>query len=336
MVVYVGFLAAGSAIGPVVAGAVAEDLGNWRWFPRITAIAVFVNLIGSIFMLPETTHEAIGLTGPDIVVEDDSVSKAEEATVEYAQSPEQSPVTLPQIANQDLRTEWTTRSFSSCYVELNWQNALFYTIHPIKLIVSPQVLVTVLVFGFTIGWSVITSILAANIYAQPPLLWDSLHVGLLSFAPLTGLLIGLPIGGAFADFLSNRAQKSSRGHDPRVRLPAVLLGACVSPAVCLVLGYGLRPPRHWIILCVGWAMLSMGLTGSANVLLTYAVDCLGPQAGYIGPLVNLTKNSLAFGVSYSSVRWMQAMGPVNEFAIMAVYYGSLTYLSLHSGSYAIK
>ncbi|KAM0208730.1 hypothetical protein ACHAQD_011481 [Fusarium lateritium] len=35
MVVYVGFLAAGSSVGPLVAGAVGVGLGSWRWYLRI-------------------------------------------------------------------------------------------------------------------------------------------------------------------------------------------------------------------------------------------------------------------------------------------------------------
>ncbi|KAL3475743.1 major facilitator superfamily domain-containing protein [Aspergillus californicus] len=258
MVVYVGLLAAGSALGPIVAGAVAQTLGDWRWYQRIIAIAVAVNLVSCILMLPETTHDA----------------------------------------------------------RMNWSKALVRTIQPVQLIAAPQVIVTVLVFGLTVGWSATISILVATVYAQPPMIWNSLHVGLMSAAPLIGLIIGLPIGGMLADFLSNRAAKS-HSHDPATRLPAVLLGALISPAGCLAVGYGLRDPQAWIKVSAGWAMLSLGLTGSANILLTHAVDCLPSRAGDVGALVNLIKNFLAFGVSYASIDWMQRMGPVRQFAIMA-------------------
>ncbi|KAL6416055.1 hypothetical protein AUP68_00264 [Ilyonectria robusta] len=317
MVVYVGFLAAGSALGPVVAGAVAQGVGDWRWYQRILAVAVGLNLMSSIFMLPETTHNAMGISGPVAIVEDDA--KPEETSVEYAEPPghQSEAVVEGSPTRMWLRTEWMKRSFSSHYVEMNWRDAILRTIQPLELIAAPQVLVTTFVFGLTIGWTVIISILVATVYAQPPLLWNSLNVGLLSIAPLVGLLVGLPIGGLLADFLSNRAEKSSRGHDPATRLPSVLLGALISPTGCLVLGYGLRRPETWIQVCIGWAMLSLGLTSSANVLLTYAVDCLPSRAGHIGALVNLTKNCVAFGVSYASVSWMQSMGPVNQFAVMA-------------------
>ncbi|KAJ3454124.1 hypothetical protein MRS44_018018 [Fusarium solani] len=45
MVVYVGFLAIGAALGPIISGAVAQGLGEWRWFQRVMSIAVAVNLV---------------------------------------------------------------------------------------------------------------------------------------------------------------------------------------------------------------------------------------------------------------------------------------------------
>ena len=68
MVVYVGFLAAGSSVGPIVAGAVADGLGSWQWFFRILAIAIALNLASSVAMLPETTADR------DISNTSDSVS----------------------------------------------------------------------------------------------------------------------------------------------------------------------------------------------------------------------------------------------------------------------
>jgi MFS family permease len=56
IVVYVGFLAAGSSIGPILAGAVASGLHSCRWFFGIISIAIGVNLISCNFMLQDTTH----------------------------------------------------------------------------------------------------------------------------------------------------------------------------------------------------------------------------------------------------------------------------------------
>ncbi|KAH7169577.1 major facilitator superfamily domain-containing protein [Fusarium sp. MPI-SDFR-AT-0072] len=328
MVVYVGFLAIGAALGPIISGAVAQGLGEWRWFQRVMSIAVAVNLVSSIIMLPETTHEGMDLNEGAVLEGQKEEAetkktecKAEEIMVENTTSTAQISSPTEQPA---LKMEYVRRSFSLHFVELNWKASLFSFFQPFKLIVLSQVFVTVVVFGLTIGWTAITSILTSIIYAQTPFLWGPLSIGLLNAGPLVGITIGLPIGGALADMLFNRATRRSNGvTDPATRLPALLLGGLLSPAGCLVMGFALLDPGNYMVVCVGWGMLCLGLTSSANVLLTYTVDCLPTRAAHIGALANVTKNSIGFAVSYGAVDWLRRMGPVNQFSTMAgVLWGS--------------
>ncbi|KAM5343697.1 hypothetical protein ACJ41O_012234 [Fusarium nematophilum] len=315
MVVYVGLLAAGSSLGPIVAGAIADGLNDWRWFFRILAIVIALNLGGSIVMLPETTHDMDEPRHGTPTSAEDGNDSSKPAHFDIEEAPQSSSAS---VSSESLTAEWMTRSFSMKYVKLDWKLALRSIYEPYQLIILPQVLVTTLVFGLTIGWTVLVSIIIAMRFGQPPLLWSALAIGLLSIGPLVGLLIGLPIGGPVADFLFNRASRRHEGReDPRSRLPAVVFGALVSPAGCLIMGFGLKGSASWILVAIGWAMLALGLTSSANVLLTYSVHTIPSRASHIGALVNLTKNCLAFGVSYTSVSWTAAVGPVGQFGTMA-------------------
>ncbi|WAO95401.1 MFS domain-containing protein [Fusarium falciforme] len=311
MAVYVGFLAAGSALGPIFAGIVAQHQGSWRWYLRILSIATSLNLLASILMLPETTHkpELINDTGSDSGT---SNPKATSSIVENAPTTATTPE--PSVSS---RAEWISLSFTKKPMPLEWSRALPSFFEPLQMLIVPRVLVTVYVFGLTIGWTVIISILLGMTYAQPPLLWGSQSIGLLNVAPLLGLLIGLPFGGYLSDLLFIRSAKDGKGPSPASRLPVALLGMLISPSGCLVIGYGLKHPDTWIQVCVGWGMLAFGLTASANVLLAYAVNTIPSRAGDIGVLVNFMKNTVAFGVSYASLPWMNGVGPVKQFATMA-------------------
>ncbi|OBR11181.1 Major facilitator superfamily transporter [Colletotrichum higginsianum IMI 349063] len=318
MVVYVGLLAAGSAIGPIVAGVVAEGLGDWRWYFRILSAMIFVTFFGSLIMLPETRVEV-----------------SREAEVELSTITEDSPKgQLPSPTCTEIETangrsgalsrrtslgqQWRLRSFSMAYVDMDWKLAASSLIHPIQLLVAPQVLITTFIFGLTIGWTVLVSILVSVVYSPPPFLWGARAIGLLSIGPLVGLLVGLPVGGALADYLFNRATRRNGGiSDPASRLPAVAIGGLISPAGCLVIGYGLQSPDKWAQVSIGYGMVATGLTCSANILLTYAVDTMPPRASHIGVLVNLIKNSVGFGVSYAATSWMAQVGPVAQFGTMA-------------------
>ncbi|KAF9775529.1 hypothetical protein IL306_006354 [Fusarium sp. DS 682] len=328
MVVYVGFLAIGAALGPIISGAIAQCLGEWRWFHRVMSVAVAVNLVFNILMLPETTHDSISLNGGAVLGgqnEDEVPRKTEcEAEENKIQNVMSTAKTISSVEQVTLKREYVRRSFSLHFVELNWNAFLISFFQPLKLIVLPQVLVTVVIFGLTIGWTVITSILVSIIYTQPPLLWDPLPIGLLNAGSLVGIIVGLPIGGALADMLFNRATRRSNGvTSPVTRLPALLPGALLSPAGCIVMGFALRDPDNYMMVCVGWGMLCFGLTSSANVLLTYAIDCLPTRAAHIGALANVTKNSIGFAVSYGAVNWLRKMGPVDQFSTMAgILWGS--------------
>ncbi|KAH6950924.1 major facilitator superfamily domain-containing protein [Fusarium avenaceum] len=320
MVVYVGFLAAGSAVGPLVAGAVGVGLGSWRWYLRILSIMTGANLIASILMLPETTHDLDELHVPENAALDDdnTVQKPSTTSIEDIRTPSLADTTMESTPSINLGKEYMSRSFSSDYIPLRWKEMPLRLIQPLQLLSAPQVLVTVYVFGLTIGWTVIISIIISFVYASPPLLWNSRSIGLINISSLIGLLVGLPVGGYFADLLFIRSTRGrTREPDPRSRLPIIVLGALVSPSGCLILGYGLRHPDSWVMVCVGWCLLAFGLTGSANVLLTYSATSMPSRTGDIGVLVNVMKNCLAFSVSYASLPWMQAMGSVKQFAIMA-------------------
>ncbi|GKT93689.1 hypothetical protein Ct61P_11539 [Colletotrichum tofieldiae] len=317
MVVYVGLLAGGSAIGPIIAGVVAEGVGDWRWYFRLLSILIFITFIGSLIMLPETRIESpkedqIEL---NLTTEDDSKVLRSSPTYDEVENCNQQPAASERMS---IGKQWRLRSFSTAYIDMNWKLAAYSLVRPVRLLVAPQVLVTTLVFGLTIGWTVIVSILISVVYSPPPLLWGARDIGLLSVGSLVGLLVGLPVGGALADYLLNRASQRKSGiSDPATRLPAAIIGGLISPAGCLVIGYGLQSPSKWAQVSVGYGMLTTGLTCSANILLTYAVDTMPSRASHIGVLVNLIKNSVGFGVSYAATSWMAQAGPVAQFGTMA-------------------
>lgn len=315
MVVYVGFLAAGSAVGPIFAGGIASGLNNWRWFFGVSSIGIGINLLTCILMLPETTHvtndyEFDGSRSTPEEEKDDGAYIETERMEVDATSAQQ---------NQSLKRLWIERSFyTGLFYVKKRENLLKLFLQPFPLLLAPPVLVTTLVFGLTIGWTALMSIVVSNFYSAPPHLWQAWQIGLINFGPLIGLLVGLPLGGMIADMLSKVAARRSDGeHDPRSRLPAVIFGGIISPAGCLVMGFTFQKDLHWIGIAVGWGMLAFGLTASANVLLTYSVDCFRMHAGHVGVLVNVVKNSLAFGVSFASMNWYYEVGPAKQFGTMA-------------------
>ncbi|KAJ5616728.1 hypothetical protein N7537_001842 [Penicillium hordei] len=308
MVVYVGFLAGGSALGPIIAGLLGSATGEWQWYFKFLAILSGINVITCILMLPETTDDI-----PNDFLDNsgqlDSKNDTEQIRTESA-----TPTSPP-----NLLTIWVSRSFKMGIFDFKRDlNALQYLYTPFTMILQPPVIVTIMIFGLTIGWSVASSIILSNVFQEPPMLWSSRAVGFLSISPLVGLICGLPIGGVLADKLSSRSARQFCGiHVPESRLVLVTIGAVLSPLGVLIIGITLGQHTGWVGQAFGWGLLSLGLTASANILITYAIDCHPLRAPDIALLVNFTKNLLAFGVSLRSMDWYAEDGPVKQFGVMA-------------------
>ncbi|OOQ88062.1 putative MFS transporter [Penicillium brasilianum] len=311
MVVYVAFMAAGSALGPVLAGLIGTGTGNWQWYFTLLAVISGVIMLLCILMLPETTTSSLSVGYCD-----QSEVPACKHDAEIAEHSEVIPNTQQEVVLWDV---WVSRSFK--VRNSDWdrdQNAFQYLYMPFLMLSQPAVLVTTIVFGLTIGWTVACSIVFSNVFQAPPMSWSARAVGFFNIAPLAGLIAGLPIGGILADHLSTRSAKRHLGiHIPESRLLLVTIGGVLSPAGVLIIGLTMSHNTHWIGPAIGWGLLSLGLTASANILLTYAVDAYPYKAAHTALLVNVIKNLLAFGVSFQSMDWYLRDGPLKQFGAMA-------------------
>ncbi|KAG5753031.1 hypothetical protein H9Q70_004336 [Fusarium xylarioides] len=174
---------------------------------------------------------------------------------------------------------------------------------PFEILVSPAVIVTVLLFGFSIAGTIATSILVSITFSQPPWLWTSGQVGLYNVAPLLGLLAGMPFGGAGADWLAERHLRRHGEFKPESVLPILLPFAIATPIATTLIGVGFQRGWHWAVVGLFWAILNANLTGGCNVMISYCTESYPKKAIQIGVVVNVIKNVIGFGVSYSTLDW---------------------------------
>jgi hypothetical protein len=214
MVTYIGFLAGGSGLGPVSSGLTGTHLDSWRWFFGLCSILIRINLITSILMLPEISYATEWDTVGIDMVKDDVGKELNVETAEEGRTPSV-PAAVEGTGSWEL---WKARSFFLPWnmaditrpKNTRWP-AIALLLEPFTLILSPAVIITTLIFGVNIGWTVIMSIIFATVYQQPPYLWTAQDIGRLNISPLASLIIGLPFGGYFADMLSTWATKRAGG-----------------------------------------------------------------------------------------------------------------------------
>jgi MFS family permease len=322
MVVYTVCLASGGGIGPLIAGSISTDAGTWRWFIWIIVIMSCVNFIGMVFMMPETTPLVTPIQeqrGPQ-----DSVSTIGES----AKAEEFRPANVEAVENASLSDQdsqisyfevWRARSFYWNLEDINpTKNWFVMFIQPLRMLFAPALLVTVLVFGVTVAWGVVLSIVLSTVYSSPPYLWRTSSIGLLAFGPISGLVIGIPLGGILADYLYKRMMRRNPEKPVfEIRLLPVIAAGIITPSGVILAGMSFQHHLHWIWTAIGSSMLSFGIAVGGNPLLTYAVDTYPEFVAETATLVNTMKNCLGAGLSFVSVQWYFREGGARQFGAMA-------------------
>ncbi|KAJ5753936.1 uncharacterized protein N7511_008089 [Penicillium nucicola] len=304
MAVYAAFLSGGSQIGPVIAGYLIESKG-WRWFFILCAIIAAVNLVATIFLLPETLYEVE--QEPEIIndIEKDASSHVETVT------------------RTETRTETRVKMDYSAYWSDLWsftlskeakergiiKNILYLFILPFPMLLVPGVLAASVMYGVVLGAVVIISTIAPDLFAPPPYLFSSADLGLFTFSSFVGIVVAWPIAGPLTDRLSRWLRNRNNGiHKPEHRLPALILPFLICPIGLVVFGYTVARQQHYIRPAVGSAICAAGLTLVPSVMLSYVVDSYPRTSGEALVLVNASKNVVAFGLTKGAYSWMTMQG----------------------------
>ena len=341
MQIYVLGLGLGSVLGPISAGFITTDTGNWRNFFWLSVGLIGLNLLISIFMMPETSYpftsnDRLGISEAGST---SSISQGRDGKGNMEDFREEAQEVSPPLSEQYQPTWWEV------YMKNTWflhhphvhhpKSWVRLTLDPFRLLLVPGVLGLSLLFGTHIAWAVTTSVNVADHLGAPPYLWPSSHLGLMNLAPMTGIVVGAIFGGIGADYIANRAVRraiKNGTHDefvdengnrvevrgePEARLPIILFAGIISPLGIVLTGYGMSHGPHWIAIAIPEGMGAFGITAACNVYLTYSIDSYKPYAAQLSVTVNVFKNCLGFAASYASVAWDTRVGHQPMFGTMS-------------------
>jgi MFS family permease len=146
MAVYAAFLSGGSQIGPVIAGYLIQAEG-WRWFFILCAIIAAVNLVATVFLLPETLYEV----EPELEVVNDiekDVSSHVE-TVTRSETRTEARVSMDYVAYwKDL---WSFNISKEAKQKGIFKHFCYLFILPFPLLLIPGVLIASAMYGVILG-----------------------------------------------------------------------------------------------------------------------------------------------------------------------------------------
>ena len=126
---------------------------------------------------------------------------------------------------------------------------------------------------------------------------------------VVGNFIGAILGGYLTDIWAERQARRNNGiFEPESRLALLVFPTAITFTGLLMIGFACEQKLHWAVIYVGFGFLSVGLTGTANIGMTYVMDSCFAIAPECLLLVNGLKNVVAFGFAYGAIPWSESQG----------------------------
>jgi MFS family permease len=149
MAVYAAFLSGGSQIGPVIAGYLIEARG-WRWFFILCSIIAAVNLVTTIFMLPETIYEREAEAEPEVI--EDDFEKGDSGHLEAVQTFQSQMGTRVKMDYGEYMKGLFTFQITKEAKEKGVLKHLAYIfVLPFPMLLVPGVLIASIMYGVVLG-----------------------------------------------------------------------------------------------------------------------------------------------------------------------------------------
>ncbi|KAJ4983920.1 hypothetical protein SVAN01_10606 [Stagonosporopsis vannaccii] len=307
-VVYMGSL----MVGPIVSGAMTEDLG-FRSFWWLNAGLLGASFLMVVFMFPETRFKRADPTAvpakrisPDTPDEkghatttentassDDGNGEIQHVTTTTSTSPNPSNgLTLTETAARDPylgvgapgKWQWrvfqpNAHPFRSIFLDL-WI--------PWKLFSFPIVEFAAFVVSWSCSSFLTINLTQSQVLSLPPYNFRPTTVGFTNFAIIVGALIGLFTSGPLSDWVAARATRKNGGvREPEMRLPAMIPYVVVMFLGNIVVAVGYERKWPW----------------EAIVIIGYTLDSYKPVAGSLFVAITVNKNLWGYGFGKFITPW---------------------------------
>lgn len=295
----------GNELGPMLSAFIIQTLGmNWAFY--IVAIFIFTNFVCMFFAMPETKYTG---SRPSLSLET-SETDSEELEPKQIEDVGGEGVTLqPRTWVQELAF-WGRGDDS---ISL-WRAFL----RPFVLLAYPTVVWSCVIYGLALSWNVILGILAAQIFAPPPYLFDSSAQGLIFLSPFVGSLVGTYLCGPTADRIANFYTRRNHGiREPEMRLPTCAIAAAVTFLGAMMAGLCILYQTHWAGPIVGVGILSIGSQMGATLAMSYALDCHKELSIELMVTVASLKSMVAWIWTWVANDWLTRDGPLVVFMTVA-------------------
>ncbi|KAJ2903574.1 major facilitator superfamily transporter [Zalerion maritima] len=164
---------------------------------------------------------------------------------------------------------------------------------------------------------------------MPPYLFETNWLGWVQLTQVVASVLAVPVLGHGSDFIDTWLSKRHNGiYQPEYRLITLAIPVVCIILSCVIYGRGATNPYdwHWTSIVLTYHLGWFGFIGSNMVGITYAIDSFPSKAGPLLLLICAGRGFISFGLSYSTVPAIDALGydsAMNIFAIVTGVLGGL-------------
>lgn len=300
------FLLCGIAGGALISGYIIQDLG-YRWTFWVCAILYGALLIATFFLVPETTY-----IRPSSPSSTDQTSSASSTKVNGDDNEKATAVELEHTPKRP--SYWSTlKIYNGTYSDAPFLRVF---IRPFLLFFYPAILWGFLLFGTTITWIVVYSVVNAVIFVNPPYNFSVSQTGLISLSPFIMTMIGEVVSGPLNDWICVWLTKKNRGiYEPEFRLPMVVIVIFLGTVGFFGFGATVHYQTHWSGPVLAFGFANMAMAFASTCVFGYVVDCYPELSEEIFVAIN-ARNLFTFGFTYFVNDWLDKDGVLAVFSVL--------------------
>ena len=334
------FLLTGIAGGALVSGYIIQDDG-YRWTFGVCAIFFGIFMFAVIFLVPETAYrrDAVVVIPEEIRRDDHETEKPSGEVVVHMKIGHEHD--RSQRAGETEKHLSYSASHASAEPKMSYVKSLrvftgrysyapiwkIYT-RPVLLFFYPAVLWGFLIYGTTLTWIVVFSVVNGVIFTSPPYNFTVSQTGLISLSPFILTILGEIISGPLNDYICLVLTRKNRGiYEPEFRLPLIIVTIVLGTVGFFGFGASVHFQTHWAgpVLCFGLA--NMALAFASTCVFGYVIDSY-PKLNEEAFVAINARNLLTFGLTYFVNDWLVKDGVLQVFCILGGLFLFVTLLTV--------
>jgi MFS family permease len=332
------FLLTGISGGALVSGYIIEYDG-YEWTFWVCAIFFGVLMFGIVFFVPETSYrrDAVVVVASHTGVDGDP-EKPGVQPGHMKLGHEHDLSHLPEGKNQHLSYSTSRAAAEKKHTFIQslrvftgrYSYAPLYKVftRPVVLFFYPAIFWAFLVYGTTLTWIVVFSVVNGVLFLQPPYSFTVSQVGLISLSPFILTLLGEIISGPLNDWICVYLTKKNKGiYEPEFRLVLMTVVAILGTVGFFGFGATVHYGTHWSGPVLTFGLANMSLAFASTCVFGYVIDSY-PKLNEEAFVAINARNLLTFGLTYFVNNWLAKDGPLEVFCILGALFLFVCFLTI--------